>query len=331
MHIKLERFISRNIIRFLSKELDMSGTKTSVNSLISIMFFSGILTTSSIVLILFFALHYSSLLILIGTGIAGFFLSIPIIYLFLEYKIDKRKSFIETLLPDYLQIVSANLRSGISLDRAMLLSLRPEFQYFNEDIKELSKKINAGESFENGLREVSNNYKSSQFKQSVRMIIESLKFGGATADLLDQISKDLRNQQMVQKEVSGQLFMYSIFVVFAGLIAAPALFGLTGEMINVVSKIWVGILQSNPAGFSSVGLSLLKPSPPKITPSEYHNFSLAAIIVITGFASVIMSAISSGSVIKGIKYTPLFILIGIGIFLGVGHIIAGIFTGIGGI
>ncbi len=309
----------------------MSGTKTSVNSLISIMFFSGILTTSSIVLILFFALHYSSLLILIGTGIAGFFLSIPIIYLFLEYKIDKRKSFIETLLPDYLQIVSANLRSGISLDRAMLLSLRSEFQYFNEDIKELSKKINAGESFENGLREVSNNYKSSQFKQSVRMIIESLKFGGATADLLDQISKDLRNQQMVQKEVSGQLFMYSIFVVFAGLIAAPALFGLTGEMINVVSKIWVGILQSNPAGFSSVGLSLLKPSPPKITPSEYHNFSLAAIIVITGFASVIMSAISSGSVIKGIKYTPLFILIGIGIFLGVGHIIAGIFTGIGGI
>jgi len=309
----------------------MSGTRISVNSLISIMLFSGILATLSIVLILFFALHYSALLILIGTGIAGLFSSIPIVYLVLEYKIDKRKSFVEALLPDYLQIVSANLRSGISLDRAMLLSLRPEFQYFNEDIKELSKKVNAGESFENGLREVSNNYKSSQFKQSVRMIIESLKFGGATADLLDQISKDLRNQQMVQKEVSGQLFMYSIFVVFAGLIAAPALFGLTGEMINVVSKIWVGILQSNPAGFSSVGLSLLKPSPPKITPSEYHNFSLAAIIVITGFASVIMSAISSGSVIKGIKYTPLFILIGIGIFLGVGHIIAGIFTGIGGI
>ena len=78
MHIKLERFISRDIIKFFSKELDMSGTRISVNSLISIMLFSGILATLSIVLILFFALHYSILLILIGTGIAGFFSSIPI-------------------------------------------------------------------------------------------------------------------------------------------------------------------------------------------------------------------------------------------------------------
>ena len=197
-------------------------------------------------------------------------------------------------------------------------------------MKELTRKIYAGESFETGLKEVLNNYRSNQLKQSVRMILESLKFGGATADLLDQISKDLRNQQLVQKEVAGQLFMYSIFVVFAGLIAAPALFGLTGEMIKVTSSIWQGILKSNPNGFSSAGLSFLKPSPPKITPVQYHNFSLAAIIVVTGFASIIMSAISSGSVIKGIKYTPLFILVGIGIFLLVGHIIATIFTGIGG-
>ncbi len=331
MNIKLERFVSRNMAKFLSNELDMSGVKLSVNTLISIMFFGGILTFAGVFLILLFILHFSALLILIGSSISGFFLFMIIVYMVLEYKIDKRKTFLEELLPDYLQIVSANLRSGISLDRAMLLSLRPEFQYFNEDIKELSRKIYAGESFENGLREVSNNYRSNQLKQSVRMIIESLKYGGATADLLDQISKDLRNQQMVQKEVSGQLFMYSLFVAFAGLIAAPALFGLTGEMITVVSKIWVGILQSNPAGFSSVGLSLLKPSPPKITPLQYHNFSLAAIITITGFASVIMSAISSGSIVRGIKYTPLFILIGVGIFLIVGHVIAGMFTGIGGI
>ncbi|MEM3875624.1 MAG: hypothetical protein QXP35_00945, partial [Candidatus Micrarchaeaceae archaeon] len=174
INIKLERFIPQNAVKFLSKELDLSGTKTSVNTLVSIMFFGGILVLLSIFAVLFFILHYSNLLLAVGAGVLGFFIFIVIIYMLLEYKIDKRKTFLDDFFPDYLQIVSANLRSGISLDKAMLLSLRPEFKYFNEDIKELTRKIYAGESFENGLKEVLNNYRSNQLKQSVRMILESL-------------------------------------------------------------------------------------------------------------------------------------------------------------
>jgi hypothetical protein len=161
------------------------------------------------------------------------------------------------------------------------------------------------------------------------MILESLRYGGAMADLLEQISKDMRNQQLTQKEVSGQLFMYSIFIAFAGLIAAPVLYGLTSQMIVVTDEVWKGILTQNPGGLPTTGISFLKPSPPKITPQTYHDFSLVSIIIITGFASLIMSAISSGSAIKGLKYLPVFIIIGIMIFFVMQAIIASMFASIG--
>ncbi len=123
--------------------------------------------------------------------------------------------------------------------------------------------------------------------------------------------------------------MYSIFIAFAGLIAAPVLYGLTAQMIVVTDTVWKGILAQNPGGLPSTGISFLKPSPPKITPDTYHDFSIAAIVIICGFASLIMSAISSGSAVRGIRYLPVFIIVGIVIFFVVQILIAGIFTGIG--
>jgi hypothetical protein len=100
-------------------------------------------------------------------------------------------------------------------------------------------------------------------------------------------------------------------------------------MIGITDTVWKGILASNPGGLPTTGLSFLKPSPPKISPGLYHSFSILAIIVITGFASLIMAAIQSGSPVKGIKYLPLFILVGIGIYIVVGAMIASLFSSIG--
>jgi hypothetical protein len=123
--------------------------------------------------------------------------------------------------------------------------------------------------------------------------------------------------------------MYSIFIAFAGLVAAPVLYGLTSQMIVVTSAVWKGILTQNPGGLPSTGISFLKPSPPKITPEAYKNFSIIAIVVITGFAALIMSAISSGSAIKGMRMVPVFMIVGVIIFLIVQSVIAGVFAGIG--
>ncbi|MDE1865402.1 MAG: type II secretion system F family protein [Candidatus Micrarchaeota archaeon] len=329
MAIRFERLISRSVAVALSHELDMAGLNMSVEVIARIAVVGSMAMLAVVPFAVYFIVKLSPLLDFVcGLGAAALF--IVALYSYLEYMIDKRRTKMETLFPDYLQIASANLRSGISLDRAMLLAARPEFGFFSDDVKNMNRRVFSGENLGDALRDLASKYRSFQLSHAVRMILESLTYGGAMADLLEQLSKDMRSQQLTQKEISGQLFLYSIFIAFAALIASPVLYGLTSQMIVVTDTVWKGILASNPGGLPSTGFTFLKPTPPKITPQEYQYFSIAAILIITGFASLIMSAISSGSAIKGIRYLPLFILIGIALFFIMQTAIGTLFTGIAG-
>ncbi len=323
----LERLVSRGAAVAISRQLDLAGIKTSVNRILFMMVAVGALlfaaaTTAS------YELFGLGLGISAVAGIAAWALDIATIYLLIAYRIDGRKAKMEVMLPDYFMLAAANLRSGIALDRAMLLAARPEFTFFSEDIKDMSRKLFSGETLEHALTELTQKYTSNQLKHSIRMMIESIRYGGAMADLMTQLSADMRSQQLAQKEISGQMLMYGIFVLFAGLIAAPVLYGLTSQMITVTTGVWKGILQQNPNGLPSTGVSFLKPSPPKITSTQYQDFSLAAIAVITAFAGLIMSAITSGSALKGIRYVPLFVIIGIVIYFAVAGLVGTIFSSI---
>jgi len=63
----------------------------------------------------------------------------------------------------------------------------------------------------------------------------------------------------------------------------------------------------------------------------YESFALTAVILITGFGSFIVSAISTGSIIRGLRYLPIFILVGLGVFYVVGAVIGTMFASISGV
>ncbi len=323
-----ERLVSRSVVKYISDELDLSGVKIAVNTFIEIAlvgFFALFLIVPALLII---SLHFNTT-IAAAVGLvagAGFEMAL---YVYLEFQIEKRKTFIETLLPDYLQLVAANIRSGISLDRALLLARRPEFGFFTQDIEVINKQLYSGETMVNALNNLAKMYRSVQLKHTVRMILEAVRYGGALADLLNQIAKDLRVQQTIQKEIAGQLFMYTIFITFAAVIASPALYGLTLQMITITDKVWAGILQQNPGGLPTTGLSFLKPSPPQITTGAYFDFAIIAILITTSLSSFTVSAITSGEPIRGIRYLPVFVVCGLVIFYLVTLLMGSIFSGLG--
>ncbi len=332
MAINFERLVSRNLVRFISSELDLAGVKISVNEFFSIAIIGGfaIFIGASFFSLIFmgYGSGLSAFIGIVGGGIFEF-----ILYAVLEYIIDKRRSFVEDILSDYLQIASANMRSGVSLDKALISAARPDFKYFKDDILLMAKQLYSGDTMGNALVNLSNRYRSQQLKRTVRMMTEALRYGGGMADILNQIAKDLRSQQTIQKEIGSQLFMYTIFIVFASVIGAPVLYALTNKMITITDTIWSGILQQNPNGLSSISqvssVSFLKPQPPTIQPAEYNLFSIIAIILISGISAFIVAAISSGAAIKGLKYLPVFIIIGLSIFFIVSIVLGGLFSSIG--
>ena len=328
MAINFERLVSRSVARFLSDELDLSGVRMSVNAFLKIAIvgglgiFIGVSIIASVVANLGFELG-----ILGGIGASGIFL--VSLYAILEYNVDKRKTFVENLLPDYIQLTAANMRSGISLDKAMIAAARPEFSYFSKDVMLMDKQVYSGETMQNALIRLGNRYRSRELKHMMRMMNESIRYGGDMGDLLSQMGKDLRNQAIIQKEISGQLFLYTIFIAFAVLIGAPSLYALTNKMIVVTDSVWAGILKSNPNGLPSTGVAFIRPSPPKITTTQYYTFSIIAVLLITSMGALIVSTISNGSALRGIKYLPLFILVGIGVFFAVSFVISSLFGSLG--
>ena len=329
MAINFERLVSRGVARFLSNELDLAGIKMSVNRLLEIGIIGGlsILVLTSFVMSLYLKIE-------VGLSIAGGIIAAAVfgavVYSILEYNIDKRKTFVESVLPDYIQLTAANMRSGISLDKAMISAARPEFKYFSEDVGLMDKQIYAGETMQNALIHLGNRYRSRQLKHMMHMMNESLRYGGSMNDLLKQVAKDLRSQAIIQKEISGQLFLYTIFITFAVLIGAPSLYALTNRMIGVTNTVWAGILKSNPNGLPATGVAFIRPSPPKITSQQYYTFSIIAVLMITGLGALIVSTISNGSPLRGIKYIPLFIIVGIAIFYIVSTVISTFFSSVGG-
>jgi hypothetical protein len=327
MRITFERLVSRNIVRFISSEMDLSGTKMTVNKMFQIMIIGGLLimSLSAFILALYFKFNVGLASILGIAFAVGFEFSI---YALLEFNIDRRKSFVDSILPDYLQLTAANIRSGIALDKSMLAAARPEFEYFSEDIKLMSDRLYSGETLHDALIFLGNRYRSQQLQRTLRMVLEAVQYGGGMTDLLNQIGKDIRAQATIQKEISGQLFMYTIFIAFAALIGAPVLYALTDQMISVTSGIWSSISRETTGNLTTTGVSFLKPTAPKITPSQYNTFALSAIILITGIGAFIVSVISSGSILKGMRYVPLFIIIGLVVFYVTSIAIGGIFSSI---
>ncbi|MDE1873683.1 MAG: type II secretion system F family protein [Candidatus Micrarchaeota archaeon] len=330
MKIEYERLISRSVANLFVRELELAGVKTNINSFIRTMILGGLAIFVLVPIALFLGAGLNAGIAVFG-GIAAAAIFEVVIYALLEFKIEQRRTFVEDLLPDYLQLAAANVRSGIALDKAMVLAARPEFGYFSDDVKEMNKELYGGETLQQAMTNLGRRYRSTQLQHTIRMMNEGIQYGGGMTDLLNQIAKDIRNQHMVQKEISGQLFMYTIFIAFAALIGAPILYALTSQMIGVTDTVWAGILKQNPGGLPTAGISFLRPSPPKITIAAYHNFALASVILICGFGAFIVSAISTGSVLKGIRYLPIFLIVGLGIFFVVSSLIGGIFTSISGV
>lgn len=330
MKIEFERLISRSVVNLLTSELQLAGVKVDINRFLEILIIGGLGLFIIVPFALVLGMGLNAALAAVAGIVAAAVLEIAV-YAVLEFRIEQRRTFVENLIPDYLQLAAANVRSGIALDKAMVLAARPEFGFFSEDVKEMNKELYSGQTLQQAMVSLGNRYRSTQLQHTIRMMNEGIQYGGGMTDLLNQIAKDIRSQHMVQREISGQLFMYTIFIAFAALIGAPVLYALTSQMIGVTDTVWAGILKQNPGGLPSAGVSFLRPSPPKITIAAYHNFALASVILICGFGAFIVSAISTGSVLRGLRYLPIFLLVGLGVFFVVSSLIGGIFTTISGV
>ncbi|MCX6777367.1 MAG: type II secretion system F family protein [Candidatus Micrarchaeota archaeon] len=260
-------------------------------------------------------------------NILGFLVSIfamlvieAVFFVFLYITADNRAKKIEEVLPDALFMISANIRAGMTTENAIMVSAKPEFGPLEEEIRRMSTKTFSGVSLNEALTEMANRVRSNTLKRAVRLLVEGNSLGGQMANLLYEVGQDMRNIMALRRELMNMTLMYTIFIVFSCVFAAPALFATSVYYTQLSAKLTEGVsvdTSSMPAGASSfTGFLSSGPRTAAITGDEMQLFAIVCIFVTTFFSSLVLSEIRHGRLNAAIKYVPVFVVVAYTVFFG---------------
>lgn len=237
------------------------------------------------------------------------FLIIMTVYLYLNVKIYNRTKQIEETLPEFLTLVSTNLKGGLSFEKALWASIRPDFGILAKEVTLASKKVLTGNDIKDALEELSMKYNSPNLRRSLNLIIGELDSGGKISDVIDKVVINLKKTDALKQEMAAATVTYTTFMIAIVIFITPALFALSQQLLQIIISV-TGQLSS----VSGSNIIPLKIGAPSIDPKDFKTFSVFAIGLISSFSSMIISIISQGDIRGGLKLIPLFMISSITVF-----------------
>lgn len=330
-----EEIKKRKLYHILEDYLLKAGYDTSPRTLNKqILISTGIITTLAIITIIILAILNSGILtkvlltILVTTTlgfIALFLITYVLIFAYLDIKIYQRTQQIEEVLADFLQLTSANISAGMTIDRALWLAVRPRFGVLAKEIEEIAKATAAGEDLEKALMNFSKKYNSRLLKESVNLLIAGIEAGGEIGELLDKIATNIQETKLMRKEIGASVTAYSIFITAASILAAPFLFALSIELLGIVKSIASSIAPA--ASDISTGAISFNIKTDGLTQDDFRIFSYFLLSITAFFSAAITSVIKTGNIKSGIKKIPIFVAVSLGLFTLASLLFQSLFSG----
>ncbi len=328
LYVMISSLLPRKIVSETSKLMVQGGfEEISARTYLGFAAFFSV----SFSLLLFFLTPFviSAPIAHVALPIAGGVLALLCFYLLLVMSADSRAQKIEAILPDVLQIISANIRAGMTLENAIWTSARPEFGPLRDEIKRVSADTFGGVPIEETLTRMTRRVRSAVLERSVKLINEGIRLGGEMAHLLDAVAVDIRSEQMLRKEILTSTLTYGIFIVFATVVASPVLFSISTFYSEINENIIAKQAQTTSTGpdlrsaSQQAGIGALasfgqvggKKDPNGITAQDVYWFSLSNIIMSNILAALILGLIQHGKALRGIKFVVPFLIVSVGLFV----------------
>jgi len=260
----------------------------------------------------------------------GLFFGLQILFFVLVMlKADNRRKEIESMLPDALLLMSANVRAGMTIDKALWMSSRSEFGVLEEEFRRMASETLGGKSISNVFERMTNRVNSKIFKRASLLLVRGIELGGSLAKLLVEVSSDIRNSMLLQKEIDAATAMYTLFIVFASIFACPMLFAVSTFYVESSTDIWASQRQDMGPG-AQTDISSMNIAESQIDINIVKYFATAAIFITTFFGALTIGLIQTGNVKTGIRYLPFFVIGGLLIYflvyIGISSAFGGILT-----
>jgi archaellum biogenesis protein FlaJ (TadC family) len=221
------------------------------------------------------------------------------LYLFIKEKlrISAEIKKMEEVFPDFIELMSSNLRAGMTIDNALLLSSRKEFAPLDREITMLGKDIMTGKEINKALSEMASRIGSEKIKKTIDLITSGIKSGGNISVLLEETAINMRERSFIEKRAASNVLMYVIFIFFAVAIGAPLLFGLSAALVQILTNLLATIPTAEMPTNTPFTLTKIT-----ISVSFVTYLSLMFLAATSLFASMIIGLVNKGEEKSGLKY-----------------------------
>ncbi|MDO8627685.1 MAG: type II secretion system F family protein [Candidatus Diapherotrites archaeon] len=325
---KIGKILPGNIVMAFKQQFNYTGFQADEE------IFTGFLTLFSIVLGLIIAViavlvfDFDLLFLPIFFAVfAGFIFAVP--YFWLDSAAEANGKFVENILPDALQLISSNMKSGMTTERALFVSARPEYGILERELKKATQKILAGQRVEQALLELPKQIKSKVLEKTVWLISKGINSGGQMSDLLLQLSNNLRQQRGIQEEITANISMYVLLIFFGSAFGGPFLLGISTFIVEILSVQTVGISEGvDMTALNSGPVASIAGGGGGIDPGFVLFFSYIVVFVSALFASMTIGVINSGKEKAGIKYFVPVLVVSLLVFIFVRELFRFFFGGL---
>ena len=246
-----------------------------------------------------------------------------VLYFYWNIRIYNRTKDLEFLLPDYLTLVSTNLKGGMSFENALWNAIKPEFGILANEVGLVSKRVMTGNQVAEALIEFSMKYDSPTLRRTIQLVIGEIESGGRIVDTIDRVIRDMKKTEMLKREMAASTVTFMVFIGALVVVICPVLFALSLQLFTITS----GFL-STIAGQTSGSVGGLSVSMPRLDQGDFRVFSVLAIAIISVFSSMIISIIEKGNVKTCVKYIPMFLASGLTVYFIASLLFGALFGGI---
>ncbi len=326
-------FVPKRVIPVLRKYMLKAGYDEVPYKFFGLLFYaSAIMTTLIFIIFIYPYLKRYSLIWIYTFSFVGWFfiqmffafLFIMLVYFYLDLKIFTRTKKMEEQLPDFLQVMSSNLKGGMTFERALWAAIKPRFGVLGSEMAKTSKKVMTGYEISRALAELSDKYDSLMLQRTVDLLVSELESGGNIAQLIDRIVASLKETKALKNELSASAIAYVIFISVIVILISPLLFALSFQLL-IMTLAFIGKFSVVSQKVSTLPFSFSKSL---VNPADFRNFSVLAIFVISLFSSMIVAIVEKGNVKSGVKYIPIYIIGSMSFYFLFIKIIGALFTGI---
>lgn len=228
---------------------------------------------------------------------------------------------IERDLPDALRQLSDSLRSGSTYEAGLREIASSEYGPLSGEMQKVLRKLEEGDNFETALSSLPQNVHSRLVQRTITIIIDSVRAGAGLAEILEEISEDARESYRIGVERKTRTLMQTLFIVMAGVLVAPMIFGIISEIVTflITASAGSGIADSQTIANAYNARDTI------VLSIEIYLF----IQVLA--ASIMIGLMREGKAGKSLIYLPILLLVAYLTFFIAKGVISFLLVGLGGL